>query len=471
MFLACRPIFAASDLQYILAAPVRTPLAICSGEIAPTIERLPAVAKYNVNLFSKKRGERRTGSSKSGSIGLVLFFLAFTGFGGLFLYLILMSMVVPEWRANNEYLQTTCEVLATRIGQSEDDDGDANFRPEIQIEYEVRGQRYVTWTYDATMVYTTNRQSSEEIIERFEVGQQYPCWYNPSDPSQAVVARGYTWFPWLMLALPLVFIFIGVVGLVWSLRNWGKSAERQAAESQAGRVDLFAEGEASLPSVPSDTLVTNSPGTRLRYRLPSDSPGWQLLLIMFFAVAWNTATLVFIVTMLSTQGDEGTSWLIGAFFIPFVLVGLVLVYVAVKQLLVWLGVGQTVVEISQHPLFPGGRYQLFLSQSGQLRVNSLSLWLTCEEEATYRQGTDTRTSTQCVQEVELLQREAFDIQRGMPFETSCDFEVPPGAMHSFEAPHNKVKWKLEVRGDIAGWPDFKRAYSVHVYPAVGEQAA
>ena len=46
----------------------------------------------------------------------------------------------------------------------------------------------------------------------------------------------------------------------------------------------------------------------------------------------------------------------------------------------------------------------------------------------------------------------------------CDFSVPPGGMHSFKSENNEVRWSLEVKGDVVGWPDFKRAFPVIVYP-------
>ena len=46
--------------------------------------------------------------------------------------------------------------------------------------------------------------------------------------------------------------------------------------------------------------------------------------------------------------------------------------------------------------------------------------------------------------------------------------MPAGAMHSFKADHNEINWSLVVEGDVAGWPDYKRSFSVIVCPASGE---
>ena len=70
-------------------------------------------------------------------------------------------------------------------------------------------------------------------------------------------------------------------------------------------------------------------------------------------------------------------------------------------------------------MHPGGEYQVFLSQTGRLSVKRLKLSLVCEEEATYRQGTDTRTESQKVFAQELFRREDFEIPPGIPFEMQC----------------------------------------------------
>jgi hypothetical protein len=128
------------------------------------------------------------------------------------------------------------------------------------------------------------------------------------------------------------------------------------------------------------------------------------------------------------------------------------------------GIGPTLVEISDHPLVPGGQYRLFLSQTGRGKINLLDAALVCEEHATYRQGTDTRTETRRVYQQELVRGENFEVRQGVPFEKECEFTVPPRAMHSFKAEHNAIQWKVLVQGDIAGWPEYKRSFPVIIRP-------
>jgi hypothetical protein len=37
-------------------------------------------------------------------------------------------------------------------------------------------------------------------------------------------------------------------------------------------------------------------------------------------------------------------------------------------------------------------------------------------------------------------------------------------MHSFQADHNEVSWKLIVKGDVEGWPEYRREFQIIVNP-------
>jgi hypothetical protein len=65
---------------------------------------------------------------------------------------------------------------------------------------------------------------SKAIVDRYKVGETYPCWYNPANPVQVVLTRQ---FDWVILILPGVFFLVGVpfviVGLIGT---FGISSQR-----------------------------------------------------------------------------------------------------------------------------------------------------------------------------------------------------------------------------------------------------
>jgi len=427
--------------------------------------------------YEKKRGTRRTGSPTVASVGEAVFFAAFLllGCGGV--ALLFTTLVVPEWRVNNEFVETSCKVLEKKIGEKQGEDGPL-YRPEIKIEYNAGGE-ISTWTnYDIHKAYSNSRENSLVIIDRFDVysperDNRYPCWYDPTNPCVAVLVRGYRWWVWLPFTVPISFIFIGAGGLIYALLHRGKSAERRAAMNRrGGDRDPFRVGgrdDRRYPSVPQGVNITNSPGTRLKFRLPmARSPGWALFGTLMFCVFWNGIVSVFVVIAVSSHLAGRPEWFLTFFIIPFVLIGLGAIGVFLRQLLVTTGIGPTFMEISDHPLYPGDRCRALLSQSGRLTINAMHVSLTCEEVATYRQGTNTRTETRKVYCREVFRRESFEIQSGLPFEADFELDLPEGVMHSFKADHNEVNWTLVVEGDVDGWPDYRRAFPVIIRPTSGE---
>ncbi len=423
-------------------------------------------------FYEKKRGHRRTGSEKLGIAGEAAFFAAcfLLGCGGL--VALIIALVVPEWRANYEFRRTTCVVCGVRVGEKEGDDGTL-YRPEVQIKYQVDGETYRIWTYDIHTVggagYSTGRDDAEEALSGFEADKQYVCCYDPAEPSVAVLVRGSIWWVWLSFLVPISFVVIGGGGLLYRLLTWGKSAERRAAIARhAPALDRLVNNvrtRPDFPGIPVPTKVTDSPGTKLAFRLPVvGSQAWALLAWLTACVLWNGTVSVFVAVAVRTFLRGEPDWFLTLFILPFVLIGIGLIGFFFRQLVVATGVGPTLVEISDQPLYPGRRYRLFLSQTGRLKINRMELFLVCDEETTYRHGTDTRTESQRVHQHPLLRREQLEVDGGSPLEAACEVEVPAGAMHSFKSDHNEVAWKILVKGTPARWPGFERSFPVIVYP-------
>jgi hypothetical protein len=262
------------------------------------------------------------------------------------------------------------------------------------------------------------------------------------------------------------------IGFVLTMLQFGASAERRSDMAQrAPRIDLMANGAETqarqFPNVPGDGNLTNSPGTRLSYRLPGEqTPFWRLSLTMAFALIASAVAAVLTVLAIRSFRDGRPEWFLAVVAASLVAVGVWAVYYFVRQMAILTGIGPTGVEISAHPFLPGMSYRVFISQAGRLHMRILELVLVCEEEATYHQGTDVRTDRARVFAKQVFCRRNFDIKPGSPLEQECQIEIPSGAMHSFKSNCNAVQWKLLVRGHSRGWPRFERSFPVVVQPRV-----
>lgn len=420
-----------------------------------------------IRFFEKKRGARRTGSKFWGTVFEALFYLGLLLGGCLLLVWILVTRIYPHWGANRYYQETSGAVLNRRVVAL----GPGSFRPDVHVQYDVDGAEYRTWTFAATRTTFPERSLAESALERFQVHETYPVYYDPAEPSRAVLVRDLSGASWLLLLPPAALVILGSAGLAFRVATLGKSAERRAAlDAQRKSVELFDEVPQvapEWPTIPSDREVTNSPGITLAYRLPIEtSPSWQLAGTVIACAVWNLATALLTSVALRDHLDGNPNWWLTGLTIPFVLTGGWLVVYVIRLWLNTTGVGPPRVEISAHPLSPCLTYSvyLWLPQTGQLRFERFTLSLVCEERSVYRFGTDSQSMVQRVYERLILGGDEHTVRPQEAYEAQASFIVPSEAMHSFRAEHNSVEWKLVLRGGIKGWPDYERAYPIVVFP-------
>ncbi|MCH5375291.1 MAG: hypothetical protein JJ992_15070, partial [Planctomycetes bacterium] len=199
---------------------------------------------------------------------------------------------------------------------------------------------------------------------------------------------------WVMGIVSLAAIVTGAVSLIFRLMRVGASNERRSAfATRAGSIEMIgptSEDLPRLPSVPRGRGITESPGERLTYRLAMESREGGIAGPATLALLWNAAWFILLAVVVSGFWIGRPRWILAGMLIPFALIGNWSFRFFITQLRQHIGVGPTIVEISDHPLQPGGHYRLFVAQTGRLKLKRLTVQLACEEETFYRQGTDVR---------------------------------------------------------------------------------
>lgn len=287
---------------------------------------------------------------------------------------------------------------------------------------------------------------------------------------RVVSAKGAGWWPWFAMVIPLAVFGYGAAGLIGLVWQSVASTERRAAAVRKATgwelpgIDARPD-HPTLPSVPPIDAVTDSPGVQLAYRLPIDAAsGWVSFTMAAVCLAWNTFVVVFVVQVIQLHREGRPNWLLTWLMVPFVLGGIWTLVELARQALVNIAIGTTRLEVSHHPLHPGGAYLGFVSQTGRLHVRWFQVQLECEEQAIHQQGTDTRRAVSRVYRATLFSQRKFDITPQQAFAATFDLNVPDSAMHSFVSQHNAVTWALVVRGRLARWGDFERRFPLYVYP-------
>jgi len=292
------------------------------------------------------------------------------------------------------------------------------------------------------------------------------------NPTPEIYRLGFGF--WLMVLVMASFALIGGIGIVWTALFAGTSAERRSAlVKHAAGMDLISDAmptSLEYPNVPRDAYLTNSPGVKLKYRLPTEqAPVWRLGLsaLIFLLSTGMTSVLSVIVTQHHMAGSP--DWFLTLFMAPLIVVNLWAVRYFFGELRGQTRFGPTCIEISDHPLRPGSDCEIFVSQAGRLSLTSLVIWLVCEEEATYSQGTDIRTEIRVASRSQVLREEATQIEDGAPLECSGTLRVPSHAMHSLQSGHNAIRWKLVIEGKSERSGTMKRSFPVIVYPTVKQR--
>ncbi len=389
--------------------------------------------------------------------------------GGIWIAVLTTTVLLPEWRVNHEFRQTVCTVIDQRLAIDAPEDGPPKYRPEVQIEYTVAGRKFVTTTYDACGSFLSDQAVAEALLEPFRVGEECVCYYDPARPRIAVLVRGYVWWNWLHLLIPISCVLVFGSQFAYSLFRMSTSAERRAALTQrVERLDPFEtpETRGDFPFTPHLGDITNSPGTTLRYRLPSRTlPVGHLLGYLVALAVWGVFAGWFVID----QFGPNHSWLLlGGGTAISLAVAAILARLAYREFMVTFGIAPTSVEISDLPLLPGQEYSLRVVQPGRVNLAHFEILLACDERAVFLQGTDTRTEEVRVWQARLTLEQELKAERGEPLVFDLSFRVPETAMHSFKALRNEVQWKIIVHGKTPRRMHFQRVFPLIVYPSTRE---
>ena len=275
---------------------------------------------------------------------------------------------------------------------------------------------------------------------------------------------------WIVIILSFATIAVGGGAIAYRLLRVGASNERRSAMvARANSIDFTPpnlDDGPSLPGVPKGRGMTDSPGVRLAYRLASEgSMASRAMATATLALLWNAAWFVLLAVVISGFLSGHPRWVLAFLLVPFAAVGVWAFRYFLDALRQTAGVGATIVEIGNHPLHPGESYDLFIAQAGSLNLRRLRVELICEEETTYRQGTDVRIDRHVAFTKILCTDRDLSIDPHRPWEQELRFDLPMDAMHSFQSANNAVCWRIAVSGDSRPWPSFCLNFPVFVHPA------
>jgi hypothetical protein len=413
---------------------------------------------YGTWFYKKKKAPDGTAPrtpkgriNKSGWV-LVLFGLVFAAAGSGFSYPLLVR---PLWnsRLARSWVQTPCKIISTRVLSHDSDDG-TTYSVDILYDYVFKDHAYRSNRYDFIGGSSSGYDGKQAIVNHYRQMNNPVCYVDPGNPSSAVLVRAVTWKNAIGL-FPLIFVVVGLAvmigGIVSMSRRKGQQWWLPKAQSS---LEPASPGQSQYP------LSYLSGGQDSIILVPQNPPVKKLIILIAIGAFWNGIVSIPVSQIIGGFKTGHPEWFLTLFMIPFEIVGAGLIAGVGYQFLALFNPRFT-LNIGPGNLHPGSEGQIGWTARGRAqRIRSLSIKLIAREEATYRKGTNTSTDKKTFFEKELVNtRIVQEITAGR-----ARFSIPQETMHSFESEHNKIAWLIELRGDIARWPDVSQEYHITIYP-------
>jgi hypothetical protein len=375
---------------------------------------------------------------------MALFFLVFFAAGGAMLWFLTIRPV-SRVLAAQVWPGIPCTVVESHVEESSDSDG-TTYKAAVQTSFVYEGRQYTSNRYDFVDFSSSGRDGKQEVVDRYPAGSTTTCYVNPSDPSEAVLVRGFS-ARYLVGLFGLLFLLPGLFGLLWVARG---GVKRQAPSLLADPASPFGVTD------PQGEAAAAGP-VELR---PQATPVGKLFGLILISLFWNGIVWTIGWFAIFNNQESRPEGCVIAFLSLFALIGLSLIYATLRQFLVLFN-PRPKLTLSPGSLPIGGTaYLQWRLAGGTGGVRHLKITLEGKEEAQYRSGTDTKTDRETFALIPLVDStDPYQMASG-----STSFVVPADTMPSFRAEHNKIVWTIKAELEIANWPDSDEEFEVLVVP-------
>lgn len=398
--------------------------------------------------------------------GCVIYFVfgIFTLVGAVNSYVMLFQPMT-KFLAVQSWEETPCEITKSELDRFGDE-----LSAHVEYAYTFEGKEYrcAQLRYHGHPNFDIIKSDVTDWEKRLQEGNQTVCYVDSDKPRQAVLIRD---FPLEMLfgLIPLGFLGIGIGGLLIGPRMLkGAETSKRASTAWPSDADPATASErndfvARIQSQISGGMETWIPeGQTGPQELKSNSsPLLTFLGVVLFACIWNGIVSIFVMEVISDWQAGNGSWGMTLFMTPFLLVGIGGVLAAIYYFLALFN-PKVQMFVSSPSLMMGETLQAKWVLRGRLSgISDFKVKLIGEEWCQYRRGTNTYTDTSTFYYViAVATSDPYEIESG-----EVEIVIPTDTMHSFDASNNKIKWTLEVHGDIKLWPDVKNKFPLVILPA------
>jgi len=372
---------------------------------------------------------RKTGSPLQAAGCLAAFFGIFLLFGlGMSLFFALPALKVAKARS---WREVPCTVLESNVRSHSGSDS-TTYSVDILYEYEAGGRMRRSNRYEFLGGSSGGSSDKQAIVAANPPGTRRSCFVNPDDPNDAVMYRGLSKTYWVALA-PLLFAAAGAGGIVFAFK--------------------IRKGKPSVPS--------NAAGiARGPVKLATPHPVAKIFGMLFLALFWNGITSVFVWKTIQEWKSGGKPFGLTCFLVPFVLVGLLLIFGVFYSFLAAFNPRPS-LTLSSNAVPLGGSATLSWTFTGSVsRLSGMKVFLEGAEEARYRRGKSSHTDREVFAKISV-----YESAGGVAASGNAEVRAPADTMHSFSGGSNRIVWTLKLSGEIPKWPDVTESVEIEVTPS------
>ncbi len=375
----------------------------------------------------------RRAQNSSGTGCLWLFFGLFLLVGSALLFFLTIWPAMHVLAAKG-WEKTPCIIDSSQLARSSGKG--TTYSIDIVYHYYRDGHLYSSNRYSFAVGKTSGRSSKEAVVRRYPAGTETFCYVNPGAPQEAVMDRGLqTEFAFGFLGL--LFMLPAVLGIVFRGQMMGNRK-------------VLPDG---LP------VATPSDGSPSMLK-PASTPLGKFLGMLAFAGVWNGFISIFVYLCFFAKDAHTAPFFAKAIVSLFALIGVLLVFGVFST---FLALFNPRIRLTAPTLRVslGGEFAFSWTVTGRTgMLRKIRLVFEGREEAIYKRGTRTSTDTCVFAEIPVFETsDASFIAQG-----NARVVVPANLMHTLEAAHNKVLWRLKVSGEIPRWPDIADEYPIVVLP-------
>jgi hypothetical protein len=319
----------------------------------------------------------------------------------------------------------------------------------------VDGKRLESRHYDLVGGSYGSYRYNKAIVDKLKRQPLVQCYYDPANPSFAVLERDIRWNR-LLLLLPAILMFFSLAGMFYLRRFTIAITAAAQKRGQEGFSDVVDKNTArqAFSNKPFLTPFASPFASSGPVTLSPKATPWN----NFFGFLVATVLVVGASVFLIHESFGFPFALIIA--VPFSFMGVLFVFISAMTFLACFN-PKVELTISQDRLVLGTPAELRWSVSDRAdRFSRFTITLEGREEVTQTRNETTTTSREVFAKYPVVQttRIAEMIAGREPI------GIPIGNMHSFAFGNGKIVWSIKLRGDIPRWPAVQEEYEITVEP-------